>query len=40
MIKAGDFKVVTDPFVNTTPEQNAYLQGLLMTLIKILLNML
>ncbi len=26
MIKAGDYKVVTDPFVNTTPEQNAYLQ--------------
>ncbi len=27
MIKAGDYKVVTDPFINTTPEQNAYLQN-------------
>lgn len=27
MIKAGDYKVVTDPFVNTTPDQNAYLQS-------------
>lgn len=27
VIKAGEYKAVTDPFVNTTPEQNALLQG-------------
>lgn len=28
VIKAGDYKTVTDPFSDTTPEQNAYLQEL------------